>query len=272
MNFQSNQIIEKIDSFFTELLKKWQDIISWRSLGIFLTGIIIGFIICSTIYGILLIKSINEEELKYKNEKVKIEEEKINKLIEEIKKSYIEESEGLLIKSRFEILGSKIIQTMQEVASVYYPNSKYPLYELTIEELILFMHYLSNRIDGIFEHPVLKPFKKISLSKIFDILETKKKIEANKVIKATKSVQYSKIKNVVMSTIKVINPFYWLKKLIVNSTIDFAMRKIALLMIDIIGDETNKTYSKSIFDKEKNLRQLEIEQAIDELEKEAKNV
>lgn len=267
--------IDRIDSFFTELFEKWQDIISFRTLGILFVGIIIGFAICSSIYGILLIKSVNQEEEKYKKTKEMLSlenEEKINQTISRIKNNYLEMSVGLSVKNRFEILGSKLLQTMQEIASIYYPNSKYPLYELTIEEVILFIHYLSNRIDGVFEKPILKPFKKLSISKIFAILDTKKKIEESKVAKIAKTTRLGKIKNLVVSVVTIINPIHWLKKLVVSSTIDIAMRKVALLMIDIVADETTKTYSKSIFDKEKNLRQLEIEKALEDLEKEEANV
>ena len=58
------------------------------------------------------------------------------------------------------------------------------------------------------------------------------------------------------------------KKLFVGSTINFASRKISLLIIDIVADETNKTYSKSIFNKERRLKQLEIETSLKELERE----
>lgn len=272
LNYLENQAIEKIDGFFTNLFEKWQEWISFRSLGILVVGIIIGFVICASIYGILLMKSIHQEELKYEKEKTPIDENKINQIIDKIKENYINESEGLNVKSRFEILGSKLLQTMHEVANFYYPNAKYPLYELTIEEAILFMHYLSNRIDGIFEHPILKPFKRLSISKIFEIMDTKKRVESTKIAKMAKTTHMGKIKNAIVSAIKIINPFHWLKKLVVNSTIDFAMRKVALVMIDIVADETNKTYSKSIFDKEKALRELEIEQALEELEKEEMNV
>ncbi|MFR7880060.1 MAG: hypothetical protein ACLU5J_00120 [Christensenellales bacterium] len=71
-----------------------------------------------------------------------------------------------------------------------------------------------------------------------------------------------------MGGLKYANPVYWVKKLFVGSTINFASRKISLLIIDIVADETNKTYSKSIFNKERRLKQLEIETSLKELERE----
>lgn len=71
-----------------------------------------------------------------------------------------------------------------------------------------------------------------------------------------------------IDAVKIINPIHWFKKLVVNSTISFATRKISLIIIDIVADESNKTYSKKIFDKEKSIREMEIEQILEELEKE----
>ena len=170
--------------------------------------------------------------------------------------------------SRFDILGKKIIEIVNKISSEYYPESKYPIYELTIEELILFMHYLSNRIGDIFDKPLLAPFKKISIAQIFKILDTKKKIEETKAAKAFKKANVGKVSSIIMGGLKYANPVYCLKKLFVGSTINFASRKISLLIIDIVADETNKTYSKSIFNKERRLKQLEIETSLKELERE----
>jgi len=102
------------------------------------------------------------------------------KMIDDIKHRYVEETEGLAMKDRFEALGTKLFEVVNKTAALYYPDSKYPLYELTIEELILFMHYLSNRIDDVFDKPILRPFKQMSVSQIMKWLDTKKKIEENK--------------------------------------------------------------------------------------------
>ena len=102
----------------------------------------------------------------------------------------------------------------------------------------------------------------------FEIIDTKKRIDENKIVKATKKAHVGKIKSFLIDAVKIINPIHWFKKLVVNSTISFATRKISLIIIDIVADESNKTYSKKIFDKEKSIREMEIEQILEELEKE----
>ena len=251
-----NSLIEKIDGFFTELFSKLQETISWSSFWILVAGIVVGFVICSSIYSILLFKSINNQEEKIKANAFIASDELVQEIVENIKKSYVEDTEGLMVRERFEVLGSKLYLEINQIATLYYPTSKYPLYELTIEEMILFLHYLSNRIDEVFDHPILKPFKKISVSKIFEIIDTKKRIDENKIVKATKKAHVGKIKSFLIDAVKIINH------------ISFATRKISLIIIDIVADESNKTYSKKIFDKEKSIREMEIEQILEELEKE----
>ena len=261
-------VIQSIDDFFTKIFSSLKEAITWNTFWTLIAGIVIGFVICSTIYGILLMNSISKKEKEIENTKKDIDDDKINNIVEQIKNSYVEESEGLSVTSRFDILGRKIIEIVNKISSEYYPESKYPIYELTIEELILFMHYLSNRIGDIFDKPLLAPFKKISIAQIFKILDTKKKIEETKAAKAFKKANVGKVSSIIMGGLKYANPVYWVKKLFVGSTINFASRKISLLIIDIVADETNKTYSKSIFNKERRLKQLEIETSLKELERE----
>ena len=54
--------IEQVDSFFTKMFSSFKDLITLKSLGILLVGIFIGFVLCFSIYGILLLKSITQKE------------------------------------------------------------------------------------------------------------------------------------------------------------------------------------------------------------------
>ncbi len=266
-------IINDIDSFFTELFKKLGESFSLGTLGVLLVGIILGFSICATIYGVLMLISVKTEESKRKDKKLNIEPniENINNKIEEIKEKFIIETEGLTIKERFQVLGSSIMETINIVATEYYPESKYPLYELSIEELIQLLHYISTRIEGIFNKTLLKPFKKMTISQIMRFIETKKQISENKVVKAVTDKKVSKVRQIITGILNYANPVYWFKKLVLGTTINIALRKVSLVIIDIVSEETNKTYSKAIFDEERNLYQKDIEKEIENLQKEVED-
>ena len=172
------------------------------------------------------------------------------------------------MKEKTDMFGTALYNVANTVASNYYPNSKYPLYELSVEELIHLLNYLSNRIDGIFSKPVLKMFRKMTISQIFRIIDTKKKIEENKLVKVATSSKTKKIFQSVMTVINYANPIYWIKKVVINTSLTFTLNRIFLLVLDIVSDETNKAYSKSLFNEERVLNEKEINAALSEIENE----
>lgn len=265
--------IQQIDDFFTELFKKLGESFTMQTFTVLLVGVLLGFCLSTTIYGIMMIVSLKKDEKIRKDKKLNInpDEEKIKFQIEEIKDKFLTSTEGLKTKERFQILGSTIFETINVVAGEYYPESKYPLYELSIEELILFLRYLSFRIEEVFNKPFLRPFKKMTISQIFRFMEVRKQISDNKAVKAASKVNSSKIKKVVLGVLNYANPVYWIKKLVLGSTINIALRKICLVIIDIVSDETNKTYSKAIFDKSEDLYFNQINEQLKELEEDMEN-
>lgn len=260
--------IHEIDDFFTSLFEKLAKTFTWQTFVILLTGIILGFVICSTIYGVLMLISLNSKEKIRIDKQLNIDadEEKIKEQIYSIKMRFTQQTDSLTVKERFEALGPTIMETVNLVASSYYPHSKYPLYELSISELILFLRYLSYRIERIFDKPFLRPFKNMTISQIIKIIDVQKKINENKVIKTINNPITSKFKRVVMGILNYANPVYWFKKLIMGTTINIATRKICLVVIDIVSDETNKTYSKALFNEERKLYKDEIENTINDIE------
>lgn len=265
--------INDIDKFFTELFKKLGEAFSLATLGVLLVGITIGFIMCASIYGILMVVSIRKEEKVRKDINLNIEpnHENIKSKIVELKDKFILTTEGLTIKERFNVLGSTIMETINIVASEYYPNSKYPIYELSIEELIGLLHYISTRIEGIFNKTLLRPFKKMTVSQILRFIELKKQISEQKIVKAVTNEKVGKVRKILTGILNYANPVYWFKKLALGTTINMALKKVCLVIIDIVCDETNKTYSKAIFDKESKLYQVEVETELENLKKEVEH-
>ncbi len=260
--------IKDIDDFFTSFFEKLSRALTFQTLFVLLTGVILGFVICSTIYGVLILSSLNNKKRVRLDKELNIDadEVKIKNEIEIIKKKFVQQTDGLAVKERFEALGPSLMDTINIVASSYYPHSKYPLYELSISELILFLRYLSYRIEGIFDTPILRPFKNMTISQIIKIIDTQKKISENKVVKKINNPVTNKFKKVMLGILNYANPVYWVKKLVMGTAINIATKKICLIVIDIVGDETNKTYSKAIFNKERNLYSEEIENTINNME------
>ena len=71
-----------------------------------------------------------------------------------------------------------------------------------------------------------------------------------------------------MTVINYANPIYWIKKVVINTSLTFTLNRIFLLVLDIVSDETNKAYSKSLFNEERVLNEKEINAALSEIENE----
>jgi hypothetical protein len=53
------------------------------------------------------------------------------------------------------------------------------------------------------------------------------------------------------------NPIYWFRKLAMKPTSDLVTKEICNMIISIVGEETNKVYSKKLFQKPDNVELLE---------------
>jgi hypothetical protein len=152
---------------------------------------------------------------------------------------------------------------IHDIARVYFPDSKYPIYELSIDELMTLIHYITDRVDSLFKGPILRPLKKIRISYILKVIDTKRKIDENKAVKTA-----SKLRTpwkVTKTVLNIFNPVYWVRKLMISTTLVAVTNKICGIIIDVVGEETNNVYSKSVFNAER-MTNLEIEREILELE------
>lgn len=240
--------------------------IHWNNILIFLMGIIVGGIISGIIYLIIFFKSINKadkiNQLTSSKENI-VQTSEVNKLISGAKDQYKEETKEYGITFKMETLKDISWDLVKNIANVYYPDSKHPIYELSIDELIKLCYYITERIDNVFQGRILKNVRNFKISQIITIIETKKKIDDNKLIKASKKLNSSGLYKAASTTLNIVNPVYWARKFVVSTSVNYGSSKIANIIIDIVGEETAKVYSKHLFIKENN-----INEEITELENE----
>lgn len=252
-------IIRAIRDFFSNLFGK----LSFDNLLILLSGIVIGFILCFLIYLVIVVSSFRKEEKDLMVPEIEVDNEKIERLIRSAKNQFLEESASASTGQKLNDLKEISWNLIHDIAQVYFPESKYPIYELSIDELMTLIHYITDRVDSLFKGPILKPLKRIRISYILKIIDTKKKIDENKAVKTA-----SKLKTpwkAAISVLNMFNPVYWVRKLMISTTLVAVTNKIFGIVIDVVGEETNKVYSKSVFNIERNTH-LEIEKEILELE------
>ena len=224
----------------------------FESLFPFIVGAVFGFVVCLLIYALIIVSSFKKTKKNASNNVLNVEDEVISGIITNQKNKYIEESSFASTSQKVECLKENCIDLVNEIASSYYPNSKYPIYELSIDELILLTRYISDRIDGLFSGRILRKLKDLKVSSVMKMIDIKKKFDENKVVKAANKIEAGKKVKNISAVLNILNPAYWVKRIAIDGTYNAILNKIALTIIDVVGEETAKVYSKNVFYKKNN--------------------
>lgn len=223
--------------------------IGLTDLGLLLFGVFFGFLIAFILYLLSLIaslrtrkhivdpKSTNEADLIVKDIIVRYQTIFLDKELQGSTSDVVyckEQCEGLV----------------KDISRAFFPNTKRPLMELSIDESLMLSLYVSKRINDILRHKGIRFIKKLRISTIMGFTEVKKVVDLKVVKKTRSAVAKAKVLELfktVSGILNVVNPIYWAKKIVLGNTIKYATRKICKLMIVITAEETYKIYSKSVF-------------------------
>lgn len=168
-------------------------------------------------------------------------------------------------------LKETIIEMINQIASKFYPDSKHPIAELTLDELLVLIDYIRKTIDRIFSRKGLKLLRKLKVSTILNIIDKKNTIVETKAFKASKKMHLPKIIKGVTLALNAINPFHWFKRLVVSPSLNLIIKKSFLELISYIGEETYSIYSKKLFVNKDNEAEIE-KMLIEELDKENEKI
>jgi hypothetical protein len=230
------------------------------SLISFIIGISFGFLLLFLIYIYAMIKSLNKG-LKLKGvDEQDIDEEEIKWLIKDAQKQFKDKEQRTEI-GYYKYLLEINKELSIDIAKKFYPKSKYPYLELTIDETLLLNHYITDRFQELLKGRILRLTRGLTLSKLVEMNEFKEKVDNNPVVKAAK--KYSGVTRTVIGIANIVNPVYWGRRLTQDILLQLVYVKIGLAVIAITGEETYKIYSKKVFDEEKT-----IDAGVDEIYKE----
>jgi hypothetical protein len=215
----------------------------------FVLGMVTGMILFSAIYVYFFVrgKNITIDEIKHPN--VEVKEEELKKIIVEKQKKF-KRNRKLGVTSVTKLTFDMSYELIEEISKYFFPNSKYPMLELSVNEFITLNHYVTDRIDQMLNKPLLKNTKNVRVTKFVQMYDKKKSIERNKVIKSLKKYKVDKAAKYASMTVNVMNPVYWFRKAVIKTSVDAMTKKISVVIIGIVGEETVKVYSKKLFDKE----------------------
>lgn len=231
----------------------------------FFVGIGIGFLLLLLVYLYAVLRSINKDLKLNKVQEEDIDEEEIKWMIQQSQKEFkdkeLREQEGY-----GNLLLRQLKELTNDIAKKFYPESPYPYLELTIDESIALVHYITNRIDEMTNTKILRLFRPMTLRRIAELNNTKTKIEESRVVKAAKKHGIAKVATSTLKVINAISPFHWFKRVTFDKAVGVILVKIGLALIAITGEETYKIYSKKVFDKD-----VELETSVEDIYNEIKN-
>ncbi len=225
-------------------------VIDFSMLISFLIGVSFGFFLLLLIYLYAVLKSLNKGLKLRKADETDIDEEEIKWLIEDGQTQFKDKD------LRNSVGYAKHLQHITteltiDIAKKFYPKSKYPYLELTVDESLNLAHYITDRIEDLLKGKILRMTRGLTLAKIYELNETKTKIDNNKFVKAAR--KYSKVTKTAVAVLNAVNPVYWVRKLTKETALNIIMVRIGLAIIAITGEETYKIYSKKVFNMDKTL-------------------
>lgn len=225
----------------------------------FLIGLGIGLAIAVLFYLILVLSSVRKNNIVVKSTDNNLTDEEVKLMIQEAQQIFKDKSlKGA--NSNLAYCKDLSYELILNIARKYYPDSKRPLYELSIDEVLMLTVYISNRLDEILDAKGLRLFRKLKVSQIIGMTEIKEKIEANSIVKATKKYKIFEAISAAKKVVNIVNPVYWARKAVIDKSLNFAIKKLCLIIIATCGEETYKIYSKAVFD-----TVVDIDSGIDKL-------
>ena len=157
-------------------------------------------------------------------------------------KSLAEKRLGINDNKELISLTSELMWLIEEVARIYYPESKNPIYELTIEELFLLLREIITLLSNIVYDIGIPNLEKLKVSTIKDLVLIGGKV---KKVYNLRSVRLTVgFINAAIKLQSVVTPIYWIKK----GTNDLSITSLSQFLIkcifEVVGKETANVYSK----------------------------
>ena len=240
------------------------------SLISFLIGIFAGFALLGILYAILVLSSLKSKKYIARSKVVDITDEMVIEIVDNSKKVFIDKKiKGA--KNSISHCWTICCNLVVDIATKFFPKSKYPAAELTIDEILELLIYVSNRVNEIVDRPALRMVKKLKLSTIISLGDAKKIIEDSPLMKITKKYKIKQALGKVFGFLNILNPVYWVRRLAFNTTLDIAVNKLCLSVIGIVGEEVYKIYSKRVFNEERII-DTKVDELLASMEKDLENV
>ena len=160
---------------------------------IFISGVIFGLLIFCLLYLYFTLRTLKDKKYYVESElENTIKEEEIKEIISSYQEKYLNQRKDDNKEVTSKVVKEALYGVIIDIASKYFPDSKRPLLELSIDELIMLMRYITNRVDNLLGYRGIKILRKIKLSTIMNIVDASLKVNNTKVVQTTKKYKVGK--------------------------------------------------------------------------------
>ncbi len=237
----------------------------------FVFGIAIGIAICTLLYLAYVSAKMNSKSYKLENvAKINKNELPTNLLTKRQKKKLLNDTtpenanelvsnainEYLVIFNDRNLKGSKsniefsieLIKCLYyDIAKIYFPDSKNPVLEVNIDEALEVFRYSASKIHDLLSFNGISFLRKVKLNTILNVMDITRVIENSNIVKLSKKIKLNRILLGFKIVLNIVNPLYWVRKAIVDTSFNIIIKRICMIMIGVTGEEAYKLYSKKIF-------------------------
>ncbi len=236
--------------------------IEFKDISTFLLGMGTGFVLLAAFVSTFLITGRRKRSKIIKSKQLTLQDEAVNKLIEE-KQALLTDTARIADNAYFRVAFELSMELMTEIAKYYFPESKYPIYELSIQELLNLNYYITKRLEKLINGRFIRHFKNYKISTIVNIVNKKKALDNSKLMKLSRQLKISKIMSVGSAILNYANPIYWFRKLALKPSTTLLTKEACKLILQIVGEETNNLYSKKLFELPED--EAKVEQQMDQV-------
>ena len=241
----------------TILFKIWIFNFDFTTILSFLVGALSGALIVLLLYAFFVLASLRDKKFIIKTEDDSLTVKEVKDLIEVAQKTYKDKKlRGK--QGRIGYCASISKDLVYGIAAKFFPKSKYPLLELSVDEFMMLTIYVEKRLEEIVNRRGLRLFKKTKISQIMVWTNATNKVTSSQAFKVANEVKT--VSGRVMKVLNVINPLTLIRKVTFEKAINLIIDKLCIVAIAVVGEETFKIYSKTVFNKT-----VEVDSNIDQV-------
>jgi len=241
-------------------------LITFPDIRNFVLGLLTGFILLALFVALMLVTDRNgKTKIKF-SKMTTLQDKDVTAMIEQ-KHKEMTDTVKITDNAYFKVAFDLSFELMNEIARYYFPDSKYPMYELSIQEILDLNYYITKRIETLVNGKFIRRFKNYRVSTILNIINKKKAMDNSKLMKLSKKLYISKFYTVGKAVLNYANPIYWFRKLAIKPSTTLLTKKVCEWIITIFGEETNKIYGKKLYETPEDEAKVEavFDKAVEDL-------